>query len=186
MNRIAIKLSRSALLVLTAPLFLGWLFPLAMLCVFAARGLRLDSDGVLSAVWRPWAARLWPYSTTLSRGIVYQPDARSADKAHPTSTEDHEQVHVRQAADRCLLALVVAVVVGGVSGCWWLALGLWLSGGLWQLPNMLAGALRYGASMEGFYYSTEHERSARAQTGRWCGGKGWLAHDRQQQEVGRG
>lgn len=185
MVKTAPKPVRFALLVLTAPLFLGWLFPLAMCALWAAHRLRLDADGVLSAVWRPWAARRWRYSTTLSRGVVYQASARNDNREHPGSTERHEHVHVRQATDRCLLALVIAAIVGSVTGAWWLALGLWLSGGLWQLPNMLAGAMRYGFNMEGFYYGTEHERSARAQTSCWCNGTSWLTEDLQQQKRNR-
>ena len=138
--------------VLTWPTFLGYLFPLLMVGVFAAEDLRFEDDGVLTATWRPWVEKFWKYHTTLARGMVFQNDAT------PKGVQ-HEHVHVRQQEDRVFLALILALVVSIVSlNPWWMF--LWVSGVLWQVPNFLMAVLRGGH----VYRDSEHERSAYAQT----------------------
>ena len=142
---------RILLYILTWPAFLGWLFPLTMR-IFAATDLRFVGEGVLAATWRPWAAKRWKYSTTLSRGMVLQADADER-------TVKHEFVHVRQVEDRLLLALIVSCLIASVQwNPWWLI--LWPTGVAWQLPNFLTAVLRGGD----VYRDTEHERSAYSQT----------------------
>ena len=143
--------------VLTWPSFLGYLFPLVMVGVFAARELRFEDNAVLAATWRPWVTKFWKYSTTLSRGMVFQPGASDRMLAH-------EQVHVRQVEDRLVLALLISIIWAVADGngleSWALHLAVWSSGILWQVPNFLMALLRGGH----VYRDAEHERSAYAQT----------------------
>ncbi len=138
--------------VLTWPRFIGWLFPLLAVGLFLARDLRLLEDGVLTATWRKWAARIWHYSTTLGAGMVLQAGVSPRTMAH-------ERVHVRQFEDAALAGLVLALVVSLVElqPLWLL---LWPAGMLLMLPNF-AGALLRGGHV---YRDAEHERSAYAQT----------------------
>jgi len=140
------------LYILVWPSFFGWLFPLLMICLGAAKDLRFIGNGVLAATWRPWAAKLWKYSTTLSRGMVLQADVDER-------ILKHEFVHVRQVEDRLVLALSLALVVSVTTWDWWWML-LWPTGVAWQLPNFLTAVLRDGH----VYRDAEHERSAYAQT----------------------
>jgi len=143
--------------VLTWPTFIGYLFPLVMIAVFAAKDLRMGDDAVLTATWRPWVTKFWKYSTTLARGMVMHPNARA-------STEQHEHVHVRQQEDRVVLALLISIIWAISDGngleSWGLHLAVWASGILWQVPNFLTAVLRGGH----VYRDAEHERSAYAQT----------------------
>lgn len=125
-----------------------------MLVAFAARAPRFESLGRLTAEWRPWAAKLWRFSTTIGFGKIFQPGARDS-----ATIVQHEEIHSRQIEDLMLLSLVV----GSVAACWdWrLGLGVYLSGGVWQLPNFIAAWLRG----ERPYRDSEHERSAYAQAG---------------------
>lgn len=153
--------------VLTWPRFLGWLFPLLAILLFAARDLRLDDDAVLTATWRPWVARFWKYSTTLGAGMVLW----SALDGVPRRVMDHERVHVRQFEDAALAGLVVGLVVSIVElqSLWLL---LWPAGALLLLPHYLGAVLRGGH----VYRDAEHERSAYAQTDIrvWDGDTHWL------------
>lgn len=149
--------------VLTAPTFLGWLFPLLMLMTGAAHRLHFLDNAVLAAYWRPWVTKFWKYSTTFSRGMVLQPCVSPR-------TLRHELVHVRQAEDGVLLALVIGILVSLVELDPWWAL-MWPSGIAWQLPNFLGALLRKGH----LYRDTEHERSAYAQTDEHhTTGRSWL------------
>lgn len=152
--------------------------------LFAAEHLRLERNGLLTAIWRIWVysprngkRALWRYSTTIGRGIIFQPNQRRPLKSQAlTPTERHEMVHVRQHEDCMVLSFVVglsvAISIGVVLDQWpfgaLLGGALWTSGGLWQLPNFVASVLRYGPNAEGFYWSTEHERAARSQTEYWA------------------
>ena len=157
------------LFAITAPwsLTVGWSWVLLMR-LFAATDLRWEPGLVLTAEWRPWAARIWRYSTTLGRGIIYQSRHREAGKW--TSIQAHEHVHIRQIEDAMALSLVLGLIVGGVTGNWWLGAVLWWSGGMHQLPNFLTAMLRGGNA----YRDSEHERSAYAQTDRDAEGRDWL------------
>ena len=157
--------------VLTWPLFVGWLFPLLAIAVFMARKLKMEGEGVLSAVWRPWTTKIWKYNTTLARGMVFQ----QGDRDEPRIIS-HEFVHIRQYEDCCLLALTIGIVVAVTT--WDLAwLALWVTGPLWLLPNFLGALLRGGD----VYRDSEHERSAYAQTDTWLSNtnESWLdAHEK--------
>lgn len=138
--------------VLTTPMFFGWLFPLLTFVLYMSHELRVIDNKVLSATWRPWAAKIWKYSTTLGRGMVLQPDA--GDRIL-----DHEMVHVRQFEDATLLALIVSLLVTLVTwNLWWLL--LWASGPLWLSTAYLGAVMRGGR----IYRDAEIERSAYAQT----------------------
>jgi hypothetical protein len=138
----------------------GWV--LLMGAIYAAHKLRWERTGVLTAQWRPWAAARWRYSTTLGRGIIYWPGARAEIGEKVTRIQEHEHVHVRQVEDLMLLSFLVGLVVGLVTGNWWLGFALWASGGVWQLPNFVTASLRHG--VKNAYRVSEHERSAYAQT----------------------
>lgn len=153
------RILRALLYVLTAPTFIGWLFPILMMAIYAAKAPRMEPGLVLTAEWRSWVLKFWKYSTTISRGIIYQPHHRATPKNPRPRLMRHEHVHVRQAEDRTLLALVVALVVATVAP-FPFAVGLWVSGIAWQLPNFLSAVLRGGH----VYRDAEHERSAYAQT----------------------
>lgn len=160
----------------------GWVI---FMRIFAARDLRWEPGGVLTAVWRPWVTKprkngrpLWRWSTTLGRGIVYQPEARRpVPSGPPTGVELHEGVHVRQVEDLMFASLVVGAIVAAVTGNWLLGLVVWWSGGAWQAPAFVASGLRSGWTLEGVYAQSEHERSARAQTSRFAGAPSWLERE---------
>lgn len=123
----------------------------------------------------------WKYGTTLAYGIIYAPSAVAEGDTTEADTryERHEDVHVRQGQDEVVLSFIVglAAAIGfwalghpAAGFGWWL--GLWCSGVLWRLPNMLTAVLRGGHA----YRDAEHERSAYAQTDRWSDGKSWIEH----------
>ena len=155
----------------TAPwsVTVGWGWVLLMR-LFAAKDLRWEGTLVLTATWRPWVLKIWKYSTTLGRGIIYQPGRRAEPSAPWTQIQDHEHVHVRQIEDLMMLSFIIGLVVALCTGHWLLGLGLWWSGGLWQLPDFVTAALRRGNP----YRSSEHECSAYAQADRGPDGKSWL------------
>jgi hypothetical protein len=188
------------LFALTAPfgVIVGWGWLALLFCIGAVKDFRWEPTLVLTAVFRDWVVKprklpwvpklpdgtralipLWRYSTTLCRAIAYQPNARAPLGAPMTRTQQHEHVHVRQSEDRMawmfLVGLVTMLIVGPVTGDWGLAvglfLGLWFSGGLSQLMNMLTAVMRRGD----VYRDAEHELSAYAQTDPWGpNGENWL------------
>jgi len=143
----------------------GWGWVGLMILIGAAHKPRWEPTLMLTAQWRPWVENLWEYTTTLGRGIIYQAGARDDARIRA-----HEAVHVRQVEDMMLLSLFVGLAVGYWSEDWPMALCIWWSGGLWQLPNFLTALLRRGDA----YLDSEHERSAYAQTDLQAGGKSWL------------
>jgi hypothetical protein len=165
---------RFILVVFTLPwaITVSWGWVLLMWAIRAAGDLRWERPAVLTAVWKPWAARIWKYSTTLGRGVVYQPSARAAVGEPWTRIQHHEHVHVRQVEDYMLLGFIIGGMVTLASGGnWVLGVVLWWSSGMWQLPNFITAALRGGDA----YRDSEHERSAYAQTDEWGAmGESWL------------
>ena len=175
--------SRWILFAVMLPWTLTVTWPLMLfLCIFAARGLKMEPYGILTAVWRPWATKIWRYSTTFGRGIIYQPGIRGKlYPGHPT--ENHEHTHIRQWEDVMAASFIIGLAVFfavGVSTSTWgpaalIGLGVWWSGGMWMGGSFLAGLLRYGWTSSGLlfslYYESEIERAARAQTSKWSGGK---------------
>lgn len=182
----------------TAPWSLvGWLWcVLACLFQFAdLKKMRFEGAGVLTSEWKPWFAKLYPFSTTLGRAIIFSPGVRENARVRR-----HEQIHMDQVEDLMLLSFLVGLVVGLCTGNWLLAFLLWFSGGAWQLPNFLMALLRYGHLVtwpkEGFFFGrlkkflsnlfmgvayrdSEHERSAYAQTDTGPDGLSW--DDRREQ-----
>jgi len=173
MNNKVARVGNWVLFLITIPSTLyGWSIVMLSLLLFFAHKPKFAPYGVLTAQWRPWFAKKWKYSTTFGRGIIYHPkiDDGTPDIIN-SQVEKHEMVHIRQAEDRIILALIIGLVVFLVTKNWILGLGLWMSGAAWQLPNFLTAVLRGGH----VYRDTEHERSAYAQ----CAttpedGKSWL------------
>jgi hypothetical protein len=113
------------------------------------------------ATHRSW----WKFSTTLMRGMIFQPGRRSEKSEPPSRIERHEQVHVEQGEDRVILAFIISLVWLFISGhdplkTWGTHVAIWISGAVWQLPNFLGAVLRG----EHFYRGAQHEKSAYAQT----------------------
>tara|TARA_R100000656_G_scaffold104176_1_gene76182 strand:+ start:222580 stop:223212 length:633 start_codon:yes stop_codon:yes gene_type:complete len=183
----------------TAPWALvGWLWVVVMcFVVWAAdfKKLRFEGAGILTAEWRPWAARFWPFSTTIGRGIIFFPGARDASDEMDERLERHERIHIWQVEDLMLLSFIIGLVVSFCTGDFLLGFFLWWSGGLWQLPNFATALLRFGHTLRwptegkwheklaGFlkdlflgvaYRDSEHERSAYAQTSLWPNGQSWF------------
>lgn len=161
---------RWILFVFTLPwaLTISWPWIMLLRAIGAVDELEWEPTGVLTAELRPWTTKLWRYSTTLGRGIIYQP-GRRAPKGQPwTSIQAHEHVHVRQIEDLMLLSFIVGLVVAVSTGHWGIGLALWWSGGMWQLPDFITAMLRGGNA----YRDSEHERSAYAQTD-LVQGKSW-------------
>lgn len=151
-------LRRILRVLVTLPIFLGWLWPLALVALWFAQRLRWaePSPGaprILEATWRPWVARRWRYSTTLAAGRAMHP-------WHGRVVEAHEAVHTRQSEDWALAGLVLAGVGMAIAPS-----ALWLL--LWPGPCMLVLQLvsypMAGLRGERFYRDAEMERSAYAQ-----------------------
>lgn len=153
--------------VLTAPRFLGWLFPLLAVATFCAKDLKLLDDAVLVATWRPWVVARWRYSMAFSAGLVLHP-ARSAESFERTLA--HERVHVRQTEDGALLglALGLACTLIEMNPVWMVLWPLLMFG---KLFGWLGAVLRGGH----VYRDAEHERSAYAQTDTRRDGSSWLS-----------
>lgn len=129
-----------------------------------ADDLRWEEYGILTAEWTLKAQKHWVYSTTLGRGIIYQPGLRAGVGIESTRVEKHEAVHVRQFEDNALLGFLIAAAVAIATQNYVLAIVLWWSTGAWQLTNFLTAGLRWGWTQEHMYRDAEHERSAYAQT----------------------
>lgn len=134
----------------------GWVFLMCM--IGAAHKLKWEGAGVLTATWTDWAVKKWRYSTTLGRGIIYQPGWRMPPTRHPSRIQLHEHVHIRQIEDLMLLGFIIGVIAAFFNP--WFGLILWWSSGMWQLPNFITAWLRDGDP----YRDSEHERSAYSQT----------------------
>ena len=163
---------RWVLFAFTAPwsLTVGYGWVLLMKLIGAAEKLRWEKTLVLTAQWRPWAAKRWKYSTTLGRGIVYHGEWRSLPGLVYSRIQSHEHVHVRQIEDLMMLSFLVGLAVALYTGQWGLGAALWWSGGLWQVPDFITALLRGGNA----YRDSEHERAAYGQTDLGPDGKSWL------------
>lgn len=167
--------------VLTWPMFIGYLFPLAF-----GKDLHFIEDAVLVGTWRDWVVEprrflaiirwpfglatwkddkeyrsWWRYNNALSRGMLFQPDSLE-DK----SVERHERTHTRQAEDLVLLGLILSIAWAvndshGVES-WLEHLVMWISSIAWQLPNFVMATLRHG--IRKIYRRSEHEDHAYALT----------------------
>lgn len=173
MNEKVARIGNWILFIVSLPsaVLIGWIVVILSLVFFFAHKPKLAPYGVLTATWRPWWAKRWNYSTTIGRGILYHPIvADGTPHIIDSNVEKHEMVHIRQAEDRILLALIIGTIVFLVTGNWILGLALWVSGMAWQLPNFITAPLRGGH----VYRDTEHERSAYAQCHRRLDGTSWL------------
>ena len=166
------------LLVLALPAYvLGFLYVGLFSLGFCHRW-RIDPETwAPEAVWRPWVTKVWKYGTTLGCGVIHHPDGVIGDETAEADTphEKHEDVHVRQWQDACVLSLVLAIVnagmVAGNVGAGWVFLWNWTLGVAYMAPNFLTAVLRGGH----IYRDTEHERSAYSQTDpRMPNGESWL------------
>lgn len=143
----------------------GWVLGACLIGIAEWRHLRFQGAAVLTTKWKPRVASKFGFSTTIGRGIIYDPAWYDETAAIDNRVEKHEFVHVAQIEDLMVLSFVVGLVVALLTGNWWLGLGLWWSGGAWQLPNFVTAVIRWG--LRGLYRDTEHERSAYAQTQEW-------------------
>lgn len=187
---------------------LGWLY-VALACVlFLAdiKSIRFESHAIVTAKWRPWFAKVYPFSTTLGRGIVFYPGVRDAEKPLDDRVERHERVHVWQMEDISFRFLLVGLLVGLVTDDWLLGLFLWLSAPAWLVTNFVMALLRFSHNAEwpkdeglsGWkrftkfakhlaidiaYRDSDHERSAYAQTATMGGDSWWQFRERQRAEM---
>lgn len=140
---------------------LGWTWP--TLCVFVglADGIHFREKNELWAYWKPWMAKVWPYTTTFGYGRV----------THVTHLADkrlmrHEKTHKRQWQDDAVRGLLVAalnLLVSLAWGPWAAAVVTAATMPLFIITNYLSAWLRGGRP----YLDSEHERSARGQTDTW-------------------
>lgn len=141
-------------LIIAAPTFVwGWGYVGLALVLGLAKDLKIRGRAMPTAVWKPWAAKHWDYSTTICRGIIVHPGT-----AHPDTVWDHEKVHVRQAEDLCLLGLVLGALSADVT----MGLIIWLVSPFGLGLNYVMAGLRKGKLAD--YRSAEHEEAAYAQT----------------------
>jgi len=165
----------------------SWSLIAWFLCVCACliqlaelKKLRFKGAGVLTTEWKPWFAKIYPFSITLGRMKIFLPGAQEDGR-----TDAHEDIHIAQIEDLMFLSLLVGLTVALITGDALMGFILWTSGGMWQLPNFLTAMLRYGhlvkwpqegsfgSKLKTFmadlfvgtaYRDAEHERSAYAQT----------------------
>lgn len=155
-------------------LILGYLFTVLMCLIWAAdfRTYRWYKPFVLTVQWRPWAAKIWKYSTTIGRGIVFQ---SSVVSSRPFSTpqtriERHEFVHVRQCEDLSLAGFILAIPSWALTGSFLWACIVWTG----FLP-LCYGVACLTAWLRGwhFYRDNEMELSAYSQTDLFGTGHSW-------------
>jgi hypothetical protein len=189
---------RYVLFAFTAPwsVIMGWGWIALLWLCRIVRDLRWEDTLVLTGVFRdwvviprmlPWSPKiggvrqptpLWRFSTTIGRGIAYQPGARASLGWPLTRIQKHEYVHVRQVEDHMMWSFITGLIalfwVGPLTGDWGVAFGLffllWFLGGASQTVNWITAAMR-GLDA---YRDSEHERSAYAQTDPGPDGKSWL------------
>ncbi len=135
----------------------GWLFVIVMGAIGAADQFWLEPYGRLSAQWRPWAEKIWRYSTTIGFGKIFQ--RRHRDDPRLAA---HEETHSQQVEDLMMLSAILGIAIGIATMDPWLGLAVYLSGGLWQLPNFVTAAARYG--WRHAYRYSRHERESYATT----------------------
>lgn len=172
----------------------SWLLVLLaiVLQMAEARELRVEGAGILTTNWRPWVVKVYPYSVTLGRAMIFYPGHRSALDGMDEGLEKHELVHIAQLEDVMLNSMLVGLVLALVTGNGLLGFAVWCSGAIWKLPNYLTALLRYGhlvkwpatgtfASKFTAYFpkltdvayrDCEHERSAYAQTSLYIDAQG--------------
>ncbi len=175
------KLGRKVLYLACLPFTLTVSYPAVLLaCALGlAHKLSWQPEGVLTATWRPSFAKHWPYSTTLGYAMIFHPSADRGDlDVTDTRVEKHERVHTFQIQDQMVLSLLFGGAFLLLWGGPYIALGIWWSGGTWQLTNFLTAILRHGPAapnpkepkslltryIDNAYRQSEHERSAYAQT----------------------
>lgn len=163
-------MKKYALIPFCLPAFIaGYLYVILMTVCGLAHRWRFDSSTwALKAAWRPWVAKRWRFSTTISQGMIFQPAVYEYDSTPETDTriERHEDVHVRQVQDNCVIAFFLGLAVYYVT---WAAYGdpatrlagaVWLSAPAWQLTNFLTAWFR-GVRI---YRDSSHEEYAYALT----------------------
>jgi hypothetical protein len=107
--------------------------------------------GRLRATWKSWVGRRgFHRSVTFGFGKIFTPAA-----ADDSIVAAHEEIHSEQIEDLMMLSLIIGSAVGFIGWNGWIGLGVYLSGGAWQLPNYLTAKLRGGRPL--------HERHAYAE-----------------------
>ncbi len=144
----------------------GWAWPYLMIALFLAEKPGLENGLVVTAQWRPWFAKRFPFSMAIGRGVVYHPaPGIRGGMLTPTQTQFHEHVHIRQIEDMMLVGFLVAAAVLTVTALaghaeYRLAALLWFTSAEWRLLSYVASFLRG----ERLYEDAEPEKSARAQS----------------------
>jgi hypothetical protein len=173
MNEKVARIGNWVLFVITIPygVIIGWTFTLLFTIFFCAHKLKINNYGILTAQWRPWAAKIWLYTTTFGRSIIFHPDSlNSTSMEHKRAVKNHELVHIRQLEDNMLISFLIGLIISLITFNWIFGLIIWASGGIWQVGNFLTALLRGGH----VYRDAEHERSAYAQTDETSTNCSWL------------
>ena len=181
------KIFAWVLLLPVLPLALiSWLLVLLaiVLQMAEARTLRFEGVGILTTDWRPWVAKIYPYSVTLGRSMIFYPKSRSASDGMEDTMELHEMTHIAQMEDTMLSSFILGLVLALTTGNVLLGFLVWCSGSIWRATSWGTALLRYAHTVswpkEGSFWSklktfvgkltdiayrdSEHERSAYAQT----------------------
>jgi hypothetical protein len=165
---------------------LGYAWFAVCLGLFLAERPQHVDYGIVRAQWRPWFARLWRFSTTIGRAMIFHPGHLDHE-----GLEAHEQVHIRQFEDAALMGMLIMVGIVWVDpSAYWAALAMWALSPVIKVMHFVGAMLRgegRAASREargfgkpiawfmGVYRGSEHERSAYAQTDpRGPNGESWL------------
>jgi len=167
------KFGKWILFAITAPygVVVGWSIILLAKIFFFAENLHFGPYGILLAQWKPWFASKWKYSTAFGRGVVFHPKVIGKDNSIYHRIWQHEMIHIKQIESLMMLSCIIGTIVGVITGNYLLGLGIWISGGIWQLSNFMTAVLTGGH----IYRDAEHERSAYAQTSTFRNsGKTWL------------
>lgn len=131
-----------------------------MLALGFAHKPRIRGRAMPVAVWRPWWAKIWRYSTTVGRGMCLHP--RHVDGGDDDARIwDHERVHVRQHEDLAAMG-AGALALFALQGDWWLGVQAWHLSQAGSLFSLLMAGLRLGWANA--YREAEHERAAYSQT----------------------
>lgn len=148
---------RIVALIIAIPTFVIGYAYVGLACLLGlAHKPRIRGRAMPVAIWRPWWAKIWRYSTTVGRGMCLHPRHDGFARIW-----DHECVHVRQHEDLAAMG-AGALVWFGLHGDWWLGVQAWHLSQAGSLFGLLMAGLRQGWANA--YRESEHERAAYEQT----------------------